>query len=715
MSEALLARLYVIACFQATTPGFISSMGLDNTYSISEAVLALEKRQRRQRQSPASTGPADDGPVDVVAVVSGVATLNSTLASSSVVSNITPRVDLRIIDPSIPSSNVVAKVTLQGSMDVARIADEQISPGDIIRFNRLRLGRHHHPQDSHDNNNDHDQERGGGAGGSNNTLLHFEVSLDDPEPGFRWFKLGRIRIMSSGPDDDADYGFGDRSNHVHVVFSGGGTDNHRSRRAILSDDRRGARNFPQEMVTSDSRIGELLDWYAKRGLTGHGSTPATSSVRGSSAAVASLEQERSQRPSPLTTTFGVDHNVRSLSPLPCKRRSLAEIQASSGLLSNLVVRITHYDSQVIPLQSSATTSSVSGVSPKHVRQRQVIGFASVTDSSGVVMSFVDPGDRYGSFLRAGAEDPRKIIMMTNVMSKKQSEIFGRPLVSEEVVLWPTKQTSVSMLDQASSDERSDGFTDDPRMARGIGGDDRDRRRALPESWSGATAAFSDRSTRTRRARGDEGNAAVMLGREDVETQHQQTQDINALDHDLISMESSIDDIFLDGLSLRQCLMDWSPVDLQGNMVTSDGQEYRSVMIQLASKSGRRNTTSHDNLSLSSSSVLLHVAGSSVVQALCGGIPPTEWKVDTPRGEQDQTLDHDNDDERGTSSVADKNDHLGGGLRTSVTSTSDECPTSLGWNVLRLLRALLFEDVALTWRIDVHHDPPRVDCVFLSSF
>jgi hypothetical protein len=215
----------------------------------------------------------------------------------------------------------------------------------------------------------------------------------------------------------------------------------------------------------------------------------------------------------------------------------------------------------------------------------------------------------------------------------------------------------------------------------------------------------------------------------VETQPTQGIGIdNTLDH-VISIESSIEDIFVnEELSLRQCLKDWSPMDLQANMLTSDGQEYKSVMVRLATKLKRRTTPmpSQDASAYKSGERTvgsLLVAGSSVVQALCGGIGPMEWKVveDVTRGgEQEQepllaALNRENDEFLRTARAtgSDRKKYSGGALTPLTARTSDgESRTSLGWNVLRLLQALLDEDVMLTWEIDVRHDPPHVQSALL---
>ncbi len=594
-------------------------MTLD-TYSISQAVLALERRQRQKQPLNFTSAP-----IDVVAVVSGISTLKSPPTSSHTTM---PRVDLRIIDQSIPS-NAVAKVSLYGSVELARISEEQISPGDVIRFNQLGLGRQHLPQDSPSS-----------SVGNDNVLLHFEHPMNHLEPGLRWFKLGRIRVSNKIESTD------------DCSSPGGSTS--RRQRAFLTDDRRQAWSFPSEMVTSESRIKELLIWFAARGHS-HAQDGRESSA---TTAAAAAGPNRS---------ISITNNSRSLSPLPCKRRSLAEIQVSSGILSNIVVRIIHSDSQVVPLQAERKRTSAA-----RPRQRQVIGFASLTDHSGTVMSFVDPGDRFGSTLRAARQVHGEIrsVMMTSVISTKQSEIYGRPLVCEEVVLWPTRQTTVSIV------EGTTGSVEEQMERVDVQG-----------------ALLLPTSPRSLRIRGARLGVVRMMSQEDMETQL--TQDIE-MSRDgcdrhgetrscFLSMKSNIDDISVNGKSLRQNLLNWTPLQLKENLVSSCGMKYLSVMIRL--KPIRSQDVNESVKMIQESSYL---AESSVVQCLCGGIAPMEWNVQVTGDQEQQCLQDDS------------------------SRTNDCVSCTLGVHALRLLCGLLYENVSLKWTIDVSREPPQIEKVRLST-
>jgi hypothetical protein len=299
--------------------------------SISEAIKVLDERQKqkqKQKQLPA--------PVDVMGIVVNYSIIQSPPVASSLSS---PKAEIWITDPSV-SSGVSARVTLHGSTEVARVADEKLAVGDVVRFNRLSLNKNH-SRDS----------------------FQFLHSWSDPEPGFGWFRLGHIASDGTWISQAA------------------------------------TRRIPDNMTTSEIRISELTRWFQG------GNTP---------------------------------HST-SLSPLPCTRRSLSEIQSCVGLLSHVAVRVTHFDCQVAP------QSPVVGKRKRSSPMKQsLIGYATVSDDSGVFMSLVDPGSRFGSTLRT-ALDTGKYLMLTNLSSRNQNDIHGRPFALEEVVLLPTRSTTAVVL------------------------------------------------------------------------------------------------------------------------------------------------------------------------------------------------------------------------------------------------------------------------------
>lgn len=586
------------------------------SYSILEAALALERRRGGQQESsskPKTQSPTL-GPVDVVAVVSGIATLQSPPASSATA---TPRVDLRIADQSIPNY-MTAKVSLYGSQEAARISEEQIAPGDIVRFNRIGLSRRHRPQaiEQIARNTEGFTVRSKSGPPDENTI-HFEHSADDPEPGWRWYKLGRIRTTVYG-DDQHDH-------QERISIAG--------RKAFLCEDERQSRNFPDEMATAETRIQELIAWFVSRGQDDGANN--------------SLGAEGAN-----------NRTARSLSPLPCKRRSLAEIQASSGLLSNIHVQVTHCDSQVLPPCSSTSSPAAkkqrSGAVKSLPQQQQVIGFATVTDNSGVVLSLVDPGSRFGSVFQA-AQNQGKILMMSNILSKKQSDIYGRPLVSEEVVLWPTRKTAASILSSSSSD----GDEKVPMTGAQQG--------KIPSRTSKEDQCVKSPNTnkmirsRSHGGKMEEANSETQL------TQRHPTFH-NETSTNYVLVESRLVDILVNETSLRQCI-NRTPHSLKEHVLSADDKDYLPAVLHLEPIEGLFGVEKGKKMDR-------FLAGTSVIHALCGGVTPSEWNINN--GSDD------------------------GGGATTKSSTAVG-----GGNVLRLLHALFDEGIALQWTIDVGHDPPRV--------
>jgi hypothetical protein len=313
---------------------------------------AIEMAKGRKNNNVSRRSSAAQQPIDLLGVVlrkSDQQSPSVAAASSSI-----PRAEIWIVDETAASissqrnkknsQNLSIRVTLSGSSEVARILDEQITEGDILRFNRVSL-----LQKYDDANNN----------------FQFSHSWKDPEAGVQWFRLGHV----------------DRQG----IFV---TSNHR---------------IPNEMSTPSQRLEELARWYA---------------------------------------TYQANGNDRpGLNPLPCQRRSLSEIMNSTGLHSNIVVRITEYDCKP---STPASTRKRRRASPS--TQSTMTGFATLSDRSGTMISLIDVGNRFGSSLRT-AKESGKAIMLTGVVSKAGSDIqeIQRSLPSDEVVLVPTKSTKAVVL------------------------------------------------------------------------------------------------------------------------------------------------------------------------------------------------------------------------------------------------------------------------------
>jgi hypothetical protein len=310
--------------------------------TISEAIEILEEREK---QTPASSSVKNNTtPVDILAVIVNYSILQSPPAAAS---SFVPKAELWISDQSV-STDISARITLSGSMEIARVAEEQIATGDVVRFNRVSLSKNR-----------------------TKSSVRFLFLWNDPEPGIRWFRLGHI-------DSTAAW--------------------------INEED---ARRIPEGMVTPENRLSELVQWFQKR-------------------------------------RNGQSHSS-SLAPLPVQRRSLDEIQSSTGLLSNVSVRVTHCDYQRLPQSSPTNNKRRRG----GIASPSSIGYATLTDGSGVTMPLVDPGNRFDATLRT-AKDTGRLLMLTNLSSKSRNDVHGRTLPLDEVVLVPTRSTVAVLLSTANS-------------------------------------------------------------------------------------------------------------------------------------------------------------------------------------------------------------------------------------------------------------------------
>jgi hypothetical protein len=258
------------------------------------------------------------------------------------------KVDVWISDASV-ASDVRVRVTLYGSTEVARVVQAQVAVGDILRFNKISLNKINSEQ-----------------------FVEFAYPREGAGPGSEWFRLARI---------DVD----------HVWINEVST--HR---------------VPEDMVTSDDRLNQLVQWSQKN-------------------------------------RNGVDKS--SLPPLPCRRRDLSEIQSSIGLLSNVKVQVTHYECQRIAQSPTMRKRKRPG-------STMSIGFASLTDRSGGVMSFVDTANRFEKVLQ-DINDSGKLVMLTNLSSTNQNDIDKRVFRSDEVVLVPTNNSVAILLDETQLSDSHD--------------------------------------------------------------------------------------------------------------------------------------------------------------------------------------------------------------------------------------------------------------------
>lgn len=295
------------------------------------------------------TSVSPSAPVDLLAVVVSIISPSSATSTS--------KAKLWIADESI-SSQVSVCVILYGSTEVSRVTEEQISIGDVIRFNNLSL----HKATDHDDND-----------------FQLVYSTIDPEPGLRWFCFGSLLA-------------GDR--------------------CIKHDQSVDQKRIPDNMLTAPQRIQDLKTWFCN-----------------------------SRNKIFLST----------LSPIPCKKRLLSETQASLGLLSNLGVNVLHHECQQTKILETPPSNSKKRKFASSISHAS-IGFATVTDSSGVKMSLIDLNNRFSDTLRE-AKDTGRVLLLTNISSTKQSDIQciqGKNCAFDEVILVPTRATVALLLSNEES-------------------------------------------------------------------------------------------------------------------------------------------------------------------------------------------------------------------------------------------------------------------------
>jgi len=189
---------------------------MSTPHTLAEAFRIL---MQRKKHPPKNEGTTDA--VDILGIVSNISTSSS--AALALVSAPSSRrrhfshSQIWLTDDSQVNANVTssgeeslqlfisATFVIYGSSEVARVDQEQIKAGDVLRFNRVAL-----------------KDSGG--------TLQFRFSSHDIEPGVNWFRLGHIDGRGS--------------------FNENYFDDH------CSDSR-----IPENMRTSKERIVELVNWY----------------------------------------------------------------------------------------------------------------------------------------------------------------------------------------------------------------------------------------------------------------------------------------------------------------------------------------------------------------------------------------------------------------------------------------------------------------------
>lgn len=431
---------------------------------------------RRRQKYPRNHEDASKA-VDILGIVDNI----STRRSSSTPSRLSrcQRSQIWLVDDSLKGMKshqstddisrqlfTSASFTLYGASEVARVDQEQIKAGDIIRFNRVALK-------------------------NTSQSMHFRFSSQDPEPGISWFRLGCIN--------------GDRS-FVENRFDGD------------SESR-----TPANMTTCKERIGKLVKWFV---------------------------------------TYHQAPYLSASNTLPTRKRLLSEIESTVGTLSNIKVTVTKVHSEPGVMMN---TNCNSGKRKRRLENFPPIAFASVTDQSEAIMSFVDVSGRFLEKLRSAKNrKDETALVLTNVSTEYYKNLGGLTSSSKDIVLVPTWNTCAHLLSEDKSENQI--FTNG--------------------------ASYSDVDTLQTR-----------------ETIHDQTARET-------SIVSKIINIRVNGVSLNRSRSTFSEPSKFLAMVLEDGTCFRDAIIDLDGDSCYRKMSRTDI-----------PAGPDVLKILCGSLEADELKSD----------------------------------------------------------------------------------------
>jgi len=164
--------------------------------------------------------------------------------------------------------------------------------------------------------------------------------------------------------------------------------------------------LPKSMITCRERLMELANWYSskRRKMT-----------------------------------------INPPNALPTRKRRLDEIHSSVGFISNILVRVV--DIRFIPFSKSKIGYFEGEMMVTRSRLPPSSVFATFTDDSGVVMTFVDSAGRYSEKLKAAQCNNNKMkVEMTNISTDYQSSLIaGLPNSSFEIILVPTETTTSRLI------------------------------------------------------------------------------------------------------------------------------------------------------------------------------------------------------------------------------------------------------------------------------
>ena len=178
---------------------------MSTPYSLAEAFELLKRRQERSKSDRELTIA-----IDILGIVSNISNAVHLPGQSRV-----RKCQIWLVDESLDDSassdsrqKAIAgsRFVLYESSEIARVVNENIKAGDILRFNRVTVK-------------------------SFRGSSQFQFSSMDPEPGLSWFRLGSV--------------------YEPAIYST--LDSHESSESSI----------PKSMLTSRVRVVELADWYKK--------------------------------------------------------------------------------------------------------------------------------------------------------------------------------------------------------------------------------------------------------------------------------------------------------------------------------------------------------------------------------------------------------------------------------------------------------------------
>lgn len=590
-----------------------------------------------------------------------------------------PSADIWISDPSISESDVSVRVTLTGSSEVTKVTDLRVSVGDVLLFKRLSLPRDDNRADIIAflaSNTVSSDSRVRGRKRPRRILL--TNPRDEPDPNFAWFRLGHVD--SNGLWNGEDHGKG------KAQGQGG----------------RIARELVPNLTDS---IANLVDWFQRRQSSRHGGTgsetrammvPSPSSSGNAQRQhldVASWEAtDRSPVPQPVpplpsrpyensrTAAAAAAEALLPSGQSESQRRSLRHIYRSPiGVMSNIIVRVVGYDSQTIETKEYAPTTILPSVN---------VGYATLSDGSGINLSLLDQNGHYSELLEQAASTG-KVLVFTNVTSREQSHtILSRPpssssSASKVVCLVPTNSTVAFLV---SSEQVAALGSEQNQNQVGVLGP--------------ATTAVTSSASATNTSTGKQPSV--------VPSSSFESAIINTLGNEM-TLLSSIQDIWICGTTSLLNLFGVLDVADDSTTVDNNSGDKTTQLLDAILSTGEDGNCNEESYSWAHISLRACVAwgqekgdgifiGPEMLKRLCGDVEPKDMRRAVALGASTKKLKASHGDET-TKKRSDIEEEEEGRLR-------------LRTNVYKLIRSAVRERILFRWTLDLGSQPVEVTKVIL---